>query len=159
MLEKDLKVFIGPARIGNMSSLLASAIRERGIKVTHAINQITSIRAESGMEYDILLNFPGPDFQGLNKLRKILKYLCYSLKFFLQHNIFIFLSGLSLLPYNLDLPILKLFRKKTVMRFVGSDIRHYESLTAAATEAGIKYFIGKGQRTEPKALKKKLRMV
>lgn len=159
MTEKDLKVFIGPHRIGNIGSVLASAFRERGIKVTHAINRITSIRAESGMEYDILLNLPGPDFKGLNKLRQIVKYLCYSLKFFLQHNTFIFMYGESLLPYNLDLPILKLFRKKTVMRFVGSDIRCHESLAAAAEKTGMRYFIGKGKRTEPKVLKRKLRMV
>jgi len=164
MVEKDLKVFIGPHVIGNIGSVLASALRERGIKVTHAINRITSIRAESGMEYDILLNLPGPDFRGLNKLRQIFKYLYYSLKFFLQHNTFIFMYGESLIPYNLDLPILKLFRKKTVMWFVGSDIRHYESLAAAAKKAGIKHYMSqerlrRQRKAGPKALKRKLRMI
>jgi glycosyltransferase involved in cell wall biosynthesis len=152
MLEKDLKVFIGPTDECNIGAILASALRERGIRVT--VVSIGILPFQAGMKYDMVL-----DFRGLNKLQKISRYLHYFVKFFPKHNAFIFIFGNSLLPYNLDLPLLRLFHKKTIMWFFGSDIRHYESLAAAATEAGIKYFIGKDRRTEPKALKRKLRMI
>jgi len=154
MNKSDLKIFIGPARIGNIGSVLASALRERGIMVTHAINQISPGRAESGMEYDILL-----DFRDLGWLWKRLACIFYAVKFFLQHNTFIFLFGLSLLPYNLDLPILKLFHKKTIMWFVGSDIRHCEALESAAKKAGVKFYKSKDHGSGPKALKRKMRMI
>lgn len=152
MQNKDLKIFIGPTALVGVSLVLASALRERGIRVTHAITRISPFRSD--MKYDILLNF-----QDLNKLQMIFKYLYYFLKFFLQHNTFIFLSGQTLLPYNLDLPVLKLFHKKTIMWFLGSDIRHYESLGAAAKKAGLKYYKSKDQGAGPKALKRKMRMI
>ena len=159
MQESDLRIFIGPARIGNIGSLLAGALIERGIRVTHAIHQISPERAESGMQYDILLDLVGPDSRRFSRLRRAIRYLCYFARFFLQHNTFIFLAGGSLLPYNMDLPILKLFRKKTVMWFVGSDIRHYESLAAAAQKAGIKHFVSSDRDAGPRALTGKLRMI
>lgn len=152
MQSKDLKIFIGPTSLVGVSLALTSALRERGIRVTHAITRISPFRPD--MEYDILLNF-----QGLNKLQMIFKYLYYFLKFFLQHNTFIFISGSSLLPYYLDLPILKLFHKKTIMWFMGSDIRHYEALEAAAKKAGLKYYKSKDRGAGPKALKRKMRLI
>jgi glycosyltransferase involved in cell wall biosynthesis len=152
MQSEDLKIFIGPTSLVGVSLALTSALREKGIRVTHAITRISPFRPD--MEYDILLNF-----QGLNKLQMIIKYLYYFLKFFLQYNTFIFLSGQTLLPYNLDLPVLKLFRKKTIMWFMGSDIRHYESLETAAQKAGLKYIKSKDQGAGPKTLKRKMRMI
>lgn len=40
-----------------------------------------------------------------------------------DYDLFHFYFGKSLLPLNLDLPILKLFNKKIIMHYVGSDIR------------------------------------
>ena len=136
--ENDLKIFIGPTELANIAPLLASALKERGISVT-----------VGGML----------DFQYLNTLQKIFKYLHYFLKSFLKHNAFIFLFGTSLIPYNLDLPMLKLLRKKTIVWFMGSDIRHYESLEAAARKAGIRYYKSKDQGAGTKALKTKLRAI
>lgn len=152
MQSKDLKIFIGPTSLVGVSLVLTSALRERGIRVTHAITRTSQFRPD--MKYDIFM-----DFQRLNKLQMVFKYLYYFLKFFWQHNTFIFISGSSLLPYNLDLPILKLFHKKTIMWFMGSDIRHYESLEAAAKKAGLKYYKSKDQGAGPKALKRKMRLI
>ena len=41
----------------------------------------------------------------------------------IRYNLFHFYFGITLLPYNLDLPILRLFGKKIVMNYCGSDIR------------------------------------
>jgi hypothetical protein len=41
----------------------------------------------------------------------------------------------------LDLPILKLFGKKTVVWFLGSDIRYYKAVEAAAKKVGLKYYM------------------
>jgi len=152
MLEKDLKVFIGPVEIANIGAILASALEERGIRVT--VVRIGMSPFSAGMKYDKVF-----DSQGLGKLQMILKYLYHLPKLFLQHDVFIFLFGTSLLPYNLDLPILKLFHKKAIMWFLGDDIRHYESLEVAANKAGIKHFVGADRGAGASALKKKLRMI
>lgn len=160
MPNKDLRIFIGPIEIANIGAILASALKERGINVTVVRTGTSPFSA--GMKYDKVV-----DFQGLNKLQKIFKYLYYFLKFFLRHNAFIFLYGGSLLPYNLDLPILRLFHKMTIMWFMGDDIRHYESLAAAAKKAGIKHYMNymseetlkKQREAGPKKLKRKKRMI
>lgn len=149
---KDLKIFIGPSEIANVGALLAHGLRERTVAVTCATGKIRPY--QTGMKYDVVR-----DDQGLNKWQCRFKTLYYFLKFLLQHNTFIFLFGNSLLPYNLDLPILRLFHKKTVMWFLGSDIRHYESLKAAAEKVGVKYYVSKDQGAGRKALKRKLRMI
>lgn len=152
MQNRNLRIFIGPSGIANIGAILASAFREKGVKITVVSTGIRPFQA--GMNYDKVL-----DFEGLNKPRKIFKYLYYFLRFFPRHNAFIFLSDASLLPYKLDLPILKLFHKKTIMWFVGSDIRHYESLEAAAKKAGLKFCKSKDEGSGPKALKRKMRMI
>lgn len=43
-----------------------------------------------------------------------------------RYDLFHFYAGSSFLPYNLDLPLLKLFGKKILMTYVGSDIRLVE---------------------------------
>lgn len=128
----NLKIFIGPTEIASIGVILARAFREMGIRVT-VVTMGTFIH-QPNMNYDVVM-----DFRDLNILQNIYKRLCHFLKFFLCHNTFIFLFGNSLLPYNLDLPILKLFRKKTIMLFLGSDIRHYESVEAEIKKLGIKY--------------------
>lgn len=154
MPEKDLRIFIGPAEIANIGAILASAFGEKGISVT--VVRTGTSPFSVGRKYDKVV-----DFQGLNKLQKIFKHLCLFFKFVPRHNVFIFLYGISLLPYNLDLPILKLFHKKTVMWFVGSDIRSYESVEAAK-EIGLKYYISEEwlkREAVPGKLKQKKRMI
>ncbi len=177
--DKNLRIFIGPCWFGKIASTLASVFKAKGIKVTFAIDRELK-PMYTDVKYDVFV-----DFMSLNRLQKIIKDIClkffprglalfflglakpvtmvkyayYLPKFFLQHDAFIFLSSTSLLPFNLDLPILKLFRKKTVMWFIGSDIRHYESLEEAVKKAGIKYYKSKDKGAGPEALKRKLRMI
>ena len=55
----------------------------------------------------------------------------------LRYNLFHFYFCTSLLPFNLDLPILKLFRKKVVMTYCGSDIRLIEIEKTRNPYAGL----------------------
>jgi hypothetical protein len=152
MQDRDLKIFIGPTEIANIGAILANALGERGIRVTVVTWKVRPLMA--GMKYDLVLDYPG-----LGPFRRRLTYLYHVLKFIAQHNAFIFLFGNSLLPYNLDLPILKLLGKKTVMWFLGDDIRHHESLEAAAKKASLKYYISLDQGAGQRALKRKMRMI
>ena len=132
MKTNDLKVFIGPTEIANIGAILANAFREKGIRVTVITTRISPFSA--GMKYDRVVNF-----QELRRGQWIFKYMYLFFKFFPRHNVFIFLYGKSLLPYNLDLSILKFFHKKTIMWFVGSEIRHHESVETVMRKMGIKY--------------------
>lgn len=161
MPSKNLRIFIGPVDIANVGALLASGLRERGIKVTVVNFAITPFSA--GMKYDKVL-----DFQGSTALQRRLRYPYYFLglffrgfflEVFLRHNVFIFLFGRSLLPYNLDLPILKLFHKKTIMWFLGSDIRHYEFVEGAIKNLGIKYWQSDARKQGPDEIRRKKKMV
>ncbi len=118
MQNKNLRVFIGPSEVANIGTLLAMGLRERKVKVTVACRLI--FPHQEGMKYDIIVGD-----QGKNKLQKLFIYLRLFLRVCFQHNAFIFLAGNSLLPYNLDLPLLKLMGKTIVVNFVGCDIRHY----------------------------------
>ncbi len=149
--EKNPRIFLGPVEIANVVGIISNVLRNKGIRVT-AVTSVISPYFR-GMRYDNILTFQG------NRLQRISKRAYYFLKYFLQHDAFVFLFGRTLLPYNLDLPFYRLFRKKTVMWFMGSDIRHYESLEVAARKAGVKYFVSKDQGTGPKAFKRKLRMI
>lgn len=152
MKRRNIRVFIGPNEVANIGAILAKALRDQGQKVT--VVSIGFRPLQAGMDYDMVLAF-----KGLNKFKKITRYLYYSAKFFFQHDVFIFLFGKTLLPYNLDLPFYRLFRKKTAMWFLGSDIRDYKSLEVAARKANVKHFISKDKGAGPEVLKRKLRML
>ena len=159
MQSKSLKIFIGPTEIANIAAILAGAFKEMGIRVT-----VVCLRAgpfQDGMKYDKVLDLK--QAQGIFKypgyfLEFFLRH-CYYLRFFLQHNVFIFLAGSSLLPYNLDLVIYRLFRKKTIMWFVGSDIRDYDSVEAAIKKMGIKHRHSEALRDSPRLVKYKKRRI
>lgn len=152
MADRRLKIFIGPNDAANLGALLAMGLQERGVNVTVACHTMRPYN--TGMKYNIILGD-----EGKSKIQKIFIYLRLFLKVVFKYNVFIFISNDSLLPYNIDLPVLKLLGKKTAIWFVGSDIRHFESFTEAAKKAGIKYYASKDQGAGPEALKSKLRMI
>ena len=59
----------------------------------------------------------------IGKLRSIKEKVSLFLKSIHAYDIFHFYFGKSFLPFNLDLPILKIFNKKIIMHYLGSDIR------------------------------------
>ena len=153
MPNKDLRIFVGPVWFGKIAPTLAHAMREMGIKATSVVEGKVPARYPDA-DYSVVM-----DFQGLKPWQIVLKRLWYFWQFLHQHDAFIFIFGTSLLSHNLDLPVLKLFHKKTVMWFIGSDIRHYESVSAAAKKMGIKYRRSEARRISPERLEQKKRMI
>ena len=154
MQNKKLRIFLGPNWYGKILPNLAIALREKGIKAIYAIDGQPSPFYDN-IKYDVLM-----DFRGLKPWQYGLKKLKYFWQFLRQHDAFIFFFGQTLLPYNLDLPILKLLGKKVIMWFGGGDIMQYESYVAAAKKVGFKYCESDHKRGEgSEARKKKLRMI
>lgn len=134
--KKDLRIFIGPSEIANVGGLLGMGMRENGVKVTVATRLI--FPQQEGMKYDIILGDAGK-----NKLWKMLIYLRLFFMTAFTHDVFIFIAGNSLLPFNIDLPILKILGKTIIVYFVGCDIRHFYSYEIWLEENQIKYSICK----------------
>ncbi len=152
MKSKELKIFIGPAEIGKIGGTLASAFREKGIRVTVVRHRETPF--QEGMVYDQTIQFGG-----MKIFHRIPMRLQFFIKALTQHDAFIFLFGQTLLPYNLDLPFLKLFRKKTIMWFLGSDISSYEEIEKGLKQFGMKYHLPESLREGPDVIRRKIRMI
>ncbi len=109
-----MRVLHAPINIAGQASTLVLAQKELGIEADLLIfDQQSSMRY-----YDINLS--------LSEKMMITRYfvlLFNFIKCFFKYDIFHFHFGESLLPNNLDLPILKLFGKKMLMHYWGSDIR------------------------------------
>jgi len=159
MLEKDLKIFIGPSEIANVGATIGEAFRKRGIRVTVVSKGKSPFRI--GMKYDKVLS--PPDIKDQNKICRIIKLVCYWSPFFLnnffRNNSFIFLFGNTLFPKNLDLPFYKYFGKKTIMWFLGDDIKDIKLREVELRKMGIKYFHNEAMEDNPEEKEKKIRMI
>jgi len=109
-----LRVFHGPANIAGIGRHLADWQREQGILADFYSYADTPIVDRSHVE----LRF----FEYGWAARKLLR-IAFVLFAVLRYNVFHFYDGVSLLPNNLDMPLLKLLRKKIVMTYCGTDIR------------------------------------
>ncbi len=127
-----MRVFIGPQEISNICALLAAGLREKGFRVTAVADAESSYYG--GSAYDKVYHF-----DGRGRAARISMYCWHFLRNCSSHDAFVFLFGKSLLPFNLDLPILRFLGKTTVMWFLGSEIRDPQSVRAAAAKMGIEY--------------------
>lgn len=152
MQSKELKIFIGPTEIGKIAGTLACAFRDKGVKVTVVRTAVNPFQA--GMKYDQTIHFGD-----LNIFKRRLMQLHFFIKNLCKHDAFIFLFGGTLLPYNLDLPFLKLFRKKTIMWFLGSDIRSYDAVEETIKKTGVKYCQSKALIECPDVVRRKIRRI
>src|SRR5438046_6728142 len=101
-----LRIFHGPANIAGIGRYLADWQREQGMLADSFSFYDSKIVERSHLELRIF------EYGWLT--RKLLRVAVLALAL-LRYNVFHLYSGVSLLPFNLDLPILKLFRKKVVM--------------------------------------------
>jgi len=109
-----MKILLAPIEIANQLYLISKELRHNG----YDAKSVNYYQNKFGFKCDINLNI------GKNeKVSRVIKELFFFLKF-PQYDIFHFNFGQSLLYSNLDLPILKLFNKKIVFYFHGSDIRN-----------------------------------
>lgn len=109
-----MKVLHAPENIAGQASILAKAQRELGIKADVLVFD------QNKFNYEYTINL---SLSGRTKITGIFLQIFNFIRCFFKYDIFHFHYGGSLLPRNLDLPILKFFGKKTVMHYYGSDIR------------------------------------
>ena len=109
-----MKILHAPDNICGQASVISRAQRALGVKSDVLVfNQ--NVR-----NYECDTNF------NLNKKPRVIRLILQAINFIrclFKYDVFHFHFGASLLPYNMDLPILKLFKKKIVMHYWGSDIR------------------------------------
>lgn len=109
-----MRVLHAPENIAGQASILAKAQRELGIKADVLVFN------QNKFNYENTINL---SLSGKTKIIRIFVQLFNFIRCFFKYDTFHFHFGGSLLPGNLDLPILKFFGKKMVMHYYGSDIR------------------------------------
>ena len=113
MTEKEMRVFHGPVNYGTQAGMLADGLRKHGIEAISAVYGDKFKR-----KTDIII---GEGFSHFYLLRKIQLWRFF-FKTFFHYNVFHFYFGMSLLSKNRDLPLYRLFGKKVVMEYLGTDV-------------------------------------
>ena len=113
---KKIRVFHGMTDVAGQGSYAVAGLRKLGVHADMVV------LAKNKFAYT--------DYKSLNISKNpwtypwsALKILFFALITIPRYNVFHFHFGRSLLPLNLDLPILKLLGKKVFMEYHGSDIR------------------------------------
>lgn len=115
--SSKLRVFLGPYEIAGLAWGYRQGLRGIGVDA----KVVTFEEHPFGYPADVQFKFEGNKYIRFLKLR--MKMFILFPRWVHNFDVFHFLFGKSLLPYNLDVPILKLFGKKIVVQFVGSEIR------------------------------------
>lgn len=112
-----MKVLHAPENIGGQASIIAKAQRGLGIESDVLIFD------QSYLNYECDINLSLAEKpKAIALFVKVINFI----KCLFKYDVFHFHFARSLLPRNLDLPILKLFKKKIVMHYWGSDIRQLD---------------------------------
>jgi len=145
-MSRIIKIFHGPVSVAGIGWNLAEGQRKRGYKSDCIVYD------DDGQHQLYHRNL---NFNKRGRLERIwlrFKLLTESL---MAYNIFHFYSGQTLLPYHIDLPILRMFGKKILMTYCGSDIRLYEILLRSNPYIAL---INDGLNTRKYDRSKKIRM-
>ena len=110
-----MRILFAPHEICGQQQLLAKGFRQRGHVATSASFHLPPL---GGSINDIILCF-----EKRSKFRRALKQGLFAVWAAQNYDIFHFFFGNSLLPWQLDLPLLKWMGKKIFIHFRGSDIR------------------------------------
>ena len=113
--NKSLRIFHGPVNIGGIGGYLASYQREHG----HDAQFIVWRKNKFLLNHDVVV-FDGPSKV---RLRDLITRVRCALVWGWRFDVFNFYFGATLLPYSLDLPLLRLMGKRIVMTYCGSDVR------------------------------------
>lgn len=109
-----MRVLHAPVNIAGQASILAQAQRELGVKADVLVFD------QNKFNYNCDVNL---SLSGRTLIGKCIALTFNFIKCLFNYDVFHFHFGSSLLPCNLDLPVLRLFGKKVVMHYWGSDIR------------------------------------
>ena len=113
-LRMRLRVFHGPVNIGGIARHFADWQRRRGATADFVVHHENVLFDNSHLNLDVR-SYRWP-WRAVILLASFLMCLA-------RYDLFHFYFGESLLPFGLDLPILKLFGKRIIMTYCGSDIR------------------------------------
>ena len=112
---RPLRIYYGPVNVVNGGRHLADVQRELGHFADFIVYWEGPIEA-GGADFNFRI-------KGERRFVQVWTRLCFFLICLARYRVFHFYAGHSLLPWNLDLPVLRLFRKKLVMTYCGSDVR------------------------------------
>ncbi len=112
---RKTSIYHGPVNIVGIGGFLAAYQKKQGYKSDF----VTLHDSGPFRNYDLNFDIRAPFFL----LKVVVTQLFWFPICLLHYSHFNFYFGKTLLPFGLDLPLLRLFRKKIVMTYCGSDIR------------------------------------
>ena len=112
--ERRIRILHCPVEVGGQAWMISRAERRLGHKSDHMVFS----KSYLGYPADYNLNFKKNYF-----FVNLIKAIVFLAKVIRKYDVFHFYYAKSILPLSLDLPILKIFRKKIFFTFQGSDIR------------------------------------
>ena len=110
---RPLRVVLCPVNTAGVPWTTVQALRRRGVDAKLVVFERYALHPEADVSLDRSGSFGRRQAIQLRALAGLLP----------QTDIFHFIFGLTLVPQSLQYPLLRLFRKKSVMHYLGSDIR------------------------------------
>jgi glycosyltransferase involved in cell wall biosynthesis len=111
--DRPLRVVLCPVNTAGVPWTTAQALRRRGVDAKLVVFERYALHPEADVSLDRSGGFARRQATQWRALAGLLP----------QTDIFHFIFGLTLVPQSLQFPILKLLGKKSVMHYLGSDIR------------------------------------
>jgi glycosyltransferase involved in cell wall biosynthesis len=111
--NRPLRVVLCPVNTAGVPWTTVQALRRRGIDAKLVVFERYALHPEADVSLDRSGGFARRQATQWRALAGLLP----------QTDIFHFIFGLTLVPQSLQFPLLELFRKKSVMHYLGSDIR------------------------------------
>ena len=115
MKKEDMKVFHGLVNYGTQAGLLAQGLRDEGIDAISVVYDDSYFKRQTDVNITRDVNSKNPILRRIKRLR-------FLLALFRKYNVFHFYFGTTLLPHNIDAPFYRMFGKKVVMEYLGTDI-------------------------------------
>ncbi len=110
-----MRVFLGLVNYGTQAGMLAKGLRDAGVVALSVVYE------DSFFSRLVDVNICR-DINERNSIVRRFKRLLYLISLFRKYNVFHFFFGKTLLPFNIDAPFYRLFGKKVVMEYLGTDI-------------------------------------
>ena len=114
MKKEKMKVFHGLVNYGTQAGMFAQELRCQGVSA------ISMARGDS-YERQVDINMR-EDLNQKSLLIRMLQRFWLLFSSFFKYNVFHFYFAKSLWPLNIDLPLYRLFGKKVVMEYLGTDV-------------------------------------
>lgn len=111
--KRPLRILHAPVNSAGQAFLISRAQRKLGLKSD------VIVFYQKVWQYPVDKNL---DLKSKFVVYRELVMLINFIRCLFRYDVFHFHCGLSLLPFNLDVPILKFFRKKVIMQYWGSDV-------------------------------------